>query len=80
MELNGMRKGYVAIKNTKQIKINIGNRAEPQYEINNGNSNMKANLIIIQRQKLKSLNIMKKSVYRGHNEERNFKMYISHEE
>lgn len=79
MELNGMRKGYVAIKNTKQIKINIRNRAEPQYEINNGNSTMKANLIIMQRLKLKSLN-MKKSVYRGHNEERNFKMWISHEE
>ena len=53
----------------KQIKINIRNRAECQYEINIGNSKTKANLLIspmMPRQKLKSLNIWKNSVYRGH--------------
>lgn len=55
MELSGVRKDYIAIRTTKQIEINIRHRAECQYKINNGNSNMKANLMIspiMQSQKL----------------------------
>lgn len=72
MELSGVRKDYIVIKNMKHIKINIENIAECQYNINNRNSNMKANLMIspiMQRQQLNSCNIMKKCIYRGHTTE-----------
>lgn len=55
MELSGVRKDYIVIKNMKHIKINIENVAECQYNINNGFSNTKANLMtspIMQRQQL----------------------------